>query len=108
MAMIWLSRMGRGLRTVLGISGSTHQQRPFRKAESRFQKLLLEPLEDRFVPTALPPGTYGGTFTSNMEFLDPNGTYVINNLTVNPGVTLTVGANVNVLIKADQNVTVNG
>src|SRR5262245_54459261 len=74
-------------------------------------QLSLERLEDRWVPTSLPPGNYGAgtafpTITSNSEF-DQTGTYnIVGNLTVNPGVTLTVKNGAAVVIKNDVTLTV--
>ena len=66
-------------------------------------------MEPRVVLTAVPAGNYSGNFSSNTEFLDTSGTYVIDgSLTVLPGVALTVGPNVKVLIKANQTLTING
>src|SRR6516165_1209234 len=70
----------------------------------------IERLEDRWVPTtAMPPGHYHGIFTSNTQFLDTSGPYVIDgNLTVALGATLTVGAGVTVQIEPSFVVLDNG
>ena len=68
----------------------------------------IEELEIRCTPTAVPPGTYGGTLTGNTEFLSTSGTYFINNLTIPSGITLTVGSGVTVQINNGQAITDSG
>src|SRR5579871_5243360 len=75
------------------------------------QRLMVEQLETRLVPApvTLAPGKYHQAFTSDSEFLSTSGTYEFDgNSTINPGVTLTVGAGVNVQIDAGVTLTANG
>jgi hypothetical protein len=70
---------------------------------------VLEQLEVRCVPAAVPPGVFSQNFTSNTEFNVTNGVYEIAaSVTVNPGVTLQVDPGVTLQIDPGVTLTVNG
>src|SRR5262249_15385552 len=79
----WLKRCARALR-----HGGTFSQAGRRR---QTRKPVLEQLEHRCVPAAVPPGVFSQNFTANTEFNVTNGVYEIAaSVAVNPGVTLQV------------------
>ena len=90
----WRSRLAKIFKLARSRTSYARASRAIWHLRRRFFYPGLECLESRVLLTAVPPGLYGGTFASDIEFLDTSAAYELDALAVASTATLTVGPNV--------------